>query len=451
MAWREPGWTVYVVVRPDRPRPRLEPQLPISPEALLLSALVRTQDHQVLAKDGIGPEFFHKFADEAEWTFRYILANRRAPARLDLKQEFPDFVIYKGADNVQHYIEEVRKAHKKFMVIDAANQAVDLVDQDDPDAALALMQRTLTEVSAQSSGVSSSMDVMEDWQGVYDDVKHRVVTAKVNGLAGVPTGFQTLDDVTGGLQPGWLTIIAARLGNGKTWTGVKIGFTAAMAGKRVIYFSLEQPKNQIAMRVHAFGSKKYAASPFNPMDLARGKGFSILEYKNFLIEMAKHHGSGQFRINDTSRGRLTVAGIANVIESERPDIVIIDYLTLLAGGGDDWRGAASLVADVQSLGHTYGIPVVALAQINRTGASGKEPPGTESLYQSDAIGHDADLVVTQMQKSDSVMQHKIAKFRHGPAGGKWYSQFQPSLGVFEEVSGDAAQALIEDDQLDEQD
>jgi replicative DNA helicase len=425
--------------------------MPISSEALLISAVVKTGDYQKLNAEGVTTDLFHVFPEEADWLYRFILTHRQAPSKLELKQQFPDFIVYRGADNVGHQCDEVKRAHKHFAILEAANQAMDLVDQDLPDEALEVMARSVVEVRTAMAGVAHSLDVTSDWQGIYADVKNRMANARTKGYAGVPTGFDTLDNITGGLQPGWLTIFAARLGQGKTWAGVKTAFTASQAGKRVIYFSLEQPRNQIAMRVHAFGSKKYAANPFNPMDLARGSGFDLLAYKRFLQDMADNHASGNLLINDTSRGRLTPASIAGTIEIEQPDLIIIDYLTLLGGGGDDWRGSANLVGDVQSLGHTYGIPIVALAQINRTGAGGKEPPGAESLYQSDAIGHDADLLVTQMQKSEHVMMHKIAKFRHGPAGSKWYSEFDPSHGVFEEMSGDEAQAMMDDDHLDEED
>ena len=56
-----------------------------------------------------------------------------------------------------------------------------------------------------------------------------------------------------------------------------------------------------------------------------------------------------------------------------------------------------------------------------------------------------------MQKSKHVMMHKIAKFRHGPDGGKWYSEFDPSVGVFDEISGDVAADIMADDALDEVD
>jgi replicative DNA helicase len=159
-------------------------------------------------------------------------------------------------------------------------------------------------------------------------------------------------------------------------------------------------------------------------------------------------GTGKFYINDNSRGKSTVTSIAASVEALQPDTVIIDYLTLLGGGGDDWRGVGKLSGDIQSLAQRYQIPTTALAQINRVGA-GKEPPGAEHLSQADAIGQDADLVVTMAQQSKSVMKMKIAKFRHGPDGGIWYAKFTPGTGQYEEIGGDAAADLIDEDNEEE--
>lgn len=426
--------------------------MPVSPEAFLLSAVVKTGEYKLLLAEGVTPDLFHVFRDEAEWILQYIIRNQRAPSRIDVKQAFPDFVTYRGADNVAHWIGEVKQSHKAAALLDATQRAMDLIDNDDPDAAIEHIHQSALRIAQETAGVTGSIDALSDWKPIFDDVKRRQAIARVNGgIAGVPTGFPTLDAVTGGLQPGWLTIIAARLGNGKTWSGVKMAFSASLAGKKVIYFSLEQPRNQIAMRVHAFGSRRFANKPLNPMDLARGMNVNLAEYKAFLRDMEANKGTGSLLVNDTSRGRLTPSSIGGIIETEQPDLVVIDYLTLLASSGDDWRGAAKLVGDVQQLAHSYRLPVVALAQINRNGAGGKEPPGTESLYSSDSIGMDADLVVTQMQRSETVMMHKIAKFRHGPAGKKWYTRFNPAEGVYDEITGDEAHKFIQDDLDNEED
>jgi replicative DNA helicase len=128
----------------------------------------------------------------------------------------------------------------------------------------------------------------------------------------------------------------------------------------------------------------------------------------------------------------------------QPDIVFIDYLTLMGTSGEDWRATAKLSGELQSVFQRYQIPGVAMSQVNRLGV-GKEPPGAENLSQADAIGQDADLVVTMAQKSKSVMKLKIAKFRHGPTGAHWFCEFAPGTGKYEEITGDQADDLIQHD------
>lgn len=226
-----------------------------------------------------------------------------------------------------------------------------------------------------------------------------------------------------------------------TWTGVRMAYAGAITGHKVTYYSLEQSRFQIASRVHAFGSRQYAKSPFNPMDLNKGTGFDLREYKKFLQEMRDKKGTGRFTINDTSRGIVTPSVVAAGIESGQPDIVFIDYLTLLGANSDDWRGTAKLSSELQAIANRYAIPIVAMSQVNRLGI-GKEPPGAEHLSQADAIGQDADVVLTMTQKSQGVMKMRLAKFRHGPGGATWHAKFSPGTGEYEEVTESEAETLL---------
>lgn len=417
------------------------------PENLLISAVVQSGEHQHLAAQGITSSMFHTYVDEAQWLEKYIQRNSKAPSKQALRQTFPDFTIFKVNDT-SHWCEEVRKTHKRQSMVNLMDAALMLVDAEDEDAAIAMIQQGITGINAVSQGVRNDFDVFENWDEVYDSVQNRVDRVRAHGHAGVPSGFDTLDHITGGFQPGWFGVIAARLGQGKTWTGVRMGYAAAVTGHKVHYFSLEQSRLQIAMRVHAFGSRQFSKDVFNPMDLNRGKGFDIRQYKKFLQDMKDQRGSGTFKINDTSRGMVTPSTVAAVIETEQPDVVYIDYLTLLGATSDDWRGTAKLSSEIQSTAQRFDLPIIALSQVNRLGI-GKEPPGAEHLSQADAIGQDADLVMTQTQVTKSVMKHRLAKFRHGMGGDTWYSKFSPGTGEYEEVTQAEAEQIIEDDQEDD--
>lgn len=412
-------------------------------EALLISAVIRTGEYQTLAAKGITSAMFLVHDHEMKWLESYIQRTSKVPSKQALKQQFPDFTLYK-VDDPEHWCDEVRKDHKRQSLVNLMDEVLNLVDDESEDRALALLQDGATRISTISGGVNPDFDVFDEWQTIYDDVSDRVARVRATGYAGVPTGFATLDNITGGLQGGWFVVVAARLGQGKTWTGVRMAWQAAITHHKATYFSLEQSKFQIAMRMHAFGSRQYAAKAFNPMDLNRGHGFDLREYKKFLMELQRQRGNGAFYINDTSRGIVTPSTIAAVIQTKQPDIVYIDYLTLLGTTGDDWRGTAKLSSELQSVAQRFNVPIVAMSQVNRLGISA-EPPGAEHLSQADAIGQDADLVLTMSQKSKRVMKMRLAKFRHGPGGDTWFAQFSPGTGEYEEIGPDEATDLIEED------
>ncbi len=76
------------------------------------------------------------------------------------------------------------------------------------------------------------------------------LTELKGGIDGVPTGFVDLDNLLTGLHGGELVIVGARPSMGKTSFGMNlIGYAATMAGKTTAVFSLEMPKDQLAMRL----------------------------------------------------------------------------------------------------------------------------------------------------------------------------------------------------------
>ena len=157
---------------------------------------------------------------------------------------------------------------------------------------------------------------------VYDEVSRRYERAELHGQSGIPTGFATLDGATNGPQPGDYWIVAARLGQGKTWTLLRMACTAVFRGFTVQYDALEQSRAQITMRAHSFLSSDHAMKSFQSQDLINGKGFDLKKYKEFLEEL-KSNLTGKLIVNDTSRGRVTPATIAAQIERNKPDIVFM--------------------------------------------------------------------------------------------------------------------------------
>jgi replicative DNA helicase len=411
-------------------------------ETLLISAVIRTGDFTSAIHAGLSKNLFHVHRDEWNWVERYVNRYRKTPGKATFKNKFPEFRI-KAVDDVSHYADEVKQEHARYKLSVAIDKALAMAENDNVDQAVKSLHSELVEIQSRMEGESADFDLVKDYAEVYDDVKARVEKVLESGQAGIPTGFKTLDLLTSGPQPGDFWIVAARLGMGKTWTLVRMACAAMFAGHVVQYDALEQSKKQVAFRCHSFMSSEYGKEVFKSLDLHRGKGFDLRSYREFLRSLSKHV-SGQMFISDTSRGRVSPLTIAAQVERNKVDAVYLDYLTLMEGASDSWRDTAKLSAEIKQLTTRYEIPVIAAAQINRTGA-GKEPPKAEHIGLSDAIGQDADCVVTMAQQSKHVIKFRLSKYRHGQDGDIWYTEFSPNTGKFQEISGDRAEEIIEED------
>ena len=420
-----------------------------SSEALLISAVVQTGDIITPMVEGINPKIFtDAFRDEWEFIEDYWKKHNRPPSKVLFKKKFPKFTLYR-VDDVDHLINDLKQEHaRRTLITILRDTADDIHDAKDPLAIANTYSMALSTMQAELVGREDEMDLVVDWDQTYKEVSQRVERRMHDGTPGIPTGFPSVDDRTGGIHPGHYWVVAARLGQGKTWMLIRMALQAMYLGRKVQYIALEQSRKDIAMRMHSFMSKHYGYQTFKSLDLNLGQGFDIIAYKKMLKDL-KGKVPGNMLITDSARGRVDGAYIGSLIERNHPDIVFVDYLTLMAKEDNDWQSIAKLSSDIKNLCQRYEIPIVVAAQINRTG-SGKEPPRTEALSGSDAIGQDADAVITMAQQSEHLMKFRMAKYRHGPDGYKWFAEFTPNTGLFEEITGDRATTIRElDNSLDD--
>ena len=89
-------------------------------------------------------------------------------------------------------------------------------------------------------------------------------------------------------------------------------------------------------------------------------------------------------------------------------------------------------------------PILGAAQINRDGDSGRNPPDVKNLAGTDALGQDADVVVTMRAKpKDVAAVFALPKNRHGPAKMRWWTKFDVNNGDFAEITEDQAEDLVQ--------
>ncbi len=184
-------------------------------------------------------------------------------------------------------------------------------------------------------------------------------------VTGLPTGYRKFDEMTAGLQPSDLIVIAARPSVGKTSLALSIGRQMALRfGKCVGFFSLEMTKEQVLERLLC------AEARINLHRLRGGYLQTDSESWRRIINAANRLQNSKIIIDDTpSISVLELKAKARRMKSEHGlDALFVDYLQLVEGGGRSEvreQEVAYIARSLKGLARELNIPVVALSQLSR--------------------------------------------------------------------------------------
>jgi replicative DNA helicase len=327
------------------------------------------------------------------------------------------------AANVTHYARMVRdKAVLRNLITTATSIAErGYAGQDVKE----LLDRAEQEIFALSDREVRPAFVRLDglMQATFDTIER--LHERKEAVTGVPTGYRKLDELTAGLQPSDLIIVAGRPSMGKTAFCMNIAEHAAIkAGIGVAIFSLEMSKEQLAMRMLCSQSL---------VDLKRVRtGHLNNEEFDRLARAAADLSEARIYIDDTPA--LTVLELRAKARRLARDptanlkLLIVDYLQLMrsAEGKDSREQEISEISrSLKALAKELNLPVVALSQLNRQVENRHPPkPRLADLRESGAIEQDADVIafIYREEVYDEDTMRKgiadiiVAKQRNGPLG-----------------------------------
>jgi replicative DNA helicase len=243
-------------------------------------------------------------------------------------------------------------------------------------------------------------------------------------LTGLSTGFNDFDEMTSGLQPADLIIVAGRPSMGKTSFAMNIAeHVAIKSGKGVAVFSMEMPGDALAMRMMS------SLGRIDQLRVRTGK----LEDDEWprLSSAVSILAETQLFIDDTPAMSPTeVRARARRLKRENKDLglIVLDYLQLMQapGVGDNRTAEISAISrSLKALAKELNVPVMALSQLNRSlEQRTNKRPIMSDLRESGAIEQDADLIVfiyrDEVYNEDSTDKGTaeiiIGKQRNGPIG-----------------------------------
>lgn len=359
------------------------------------------------------------------------------------------------AENIGHYVRIVKEKStlRRLIAACAEVQSRAFGEFGDYEEFLDEAEKQIFDVAQQSRRESFS-PIGDHMGDVLEGIEARARERK--SITGVPTGFHKFDELTAGLQPETLIVVAARPGVGKTSWAVNVAMNAALAHQiPVLIFSLEMSKYELMERMLA-GEARIDSSR-----IKRG----IIEYsdwKNRIYPAGGRLAQAPILIDDSAsqsildiraksrrfRGdpRYFPVPKADAERSLRPPLglIVVDYLQLARGSGGKReesreREIAEISRGLKALAKDLKVPIIAVSQLNR-GLEKREDktPQLSDLRESGAIEQDADMILfihrDEMMNPDSVEKGKaellLRKHRAGATGSvpltfiKEYTRFE---------------------------
>jgi replicative DNA helicase len=328
------------------------------------------------------------------------------------------------ATNVEYYARIVKEKSTLRSLIFAANKILTNAYEADQESDLILDEAESSIFAVADDRLKAGFVPMRD---LVKDSFPRIeqLFEQKRLVTGVPTGFVDLDEMTRGLQPGDLIIVAARPSMGKTSLVLNMAQHVAIQPEHTVgFFSLEMSKESLFLRLLTseaqIDSHRLMSGAIGQKDYGR------------ISHALESLSAMRLFIDDTANiGVMEMRAKARRLQKEhRLSLLVVDYIQLMSGRGRFENRTLELAAisrSLKGLAKELSVPIVVLSQLSRAPESRSDHrPQLSDLRESGALEQDADVVVL-IYREDAYNRDPnnpdagtaeliVAKQRNGPTG-----------------------------------
>ena len=286
-------------------------------------------------------------------------------------------------------------------------------------------------------GFQSMDQLISDLLGRVDEM-----SKNPDDITGVPSGFSDFDEMTSGLQPGDLIVLAARPSMGKTALAINIAEHVALGeGLPVAVFSMEMGASQLAIRmvgsIGRIDQGHLRTGKLSDEEWPRlNEAVERLQTVSLFIDETPGLNPSELRANAKKLSR----------QCGKLGLIVVDYLQLMSTGSSDGDNRATELGEIsrglKMLAKELQCPIIALSQLNRGVETRTDKrPMMSDLRESGAIEQDADVIMfiyrddyyNKDSKEHGIAEIIIGKQRNGPTGTVKLAFLKP-LTKFETLS-----------------
>ncbi len=324
--------------------------------------------------------------------------------------------------NYSYWIPSVMASAQRYQAWALCTRVARQVSSLEPEEILATLETGLSKLINSGSGVEDSTS--KGWREVCDMLS----SAGAEGVTGVLTGIDKVDNIYKGLRKGAMNTVAGRPGTGKSAFAGNVALNLAKRGKKVIVFTAEMAAREYQLRL--LGTAARTDVQYYMREPTKGDAATLA---NKLPELTKLPIT---IVDSPSINTKQIRAYCRKAARNGLDLVIIDYLQLYKSGTKTHTRETEVSAvsrDIKQLAMESDVPVIVLCQMNRAVESRKDgAPTLSDLRESGAIEQDSDTVsflVAGDNNDDNNIQMHLLKNRNGPQAMARLS-FEQWSGVF---------------------
>jgi len=380
-------------------------------EWALICKAVEVGGYQQLAMAHITEAYFQDPDNAAAfgWMRDHWNTYEVPPGEEAFRHEYPEDNLIETPEPLAYYIDELRAQREYALVTAMLDQIKEPLKNGDSSIALKIMATGIENIHTEV--VHLLDDHASEWKKRMS--RYELLTEHQGGLLGPPTGFQTMDIATGGLQDQQLITLIGLPKVGKSMILMCMNIAANQAGKRTMYASFEMTNDEQFLRHDALRAGVSLSR------LSRGQLVDTEWAKLRRMFHASEDMADMTLVHDPA-GVTTVSAIASKISEVRPDIVFIDGSYLMdtenpAITPGTPQALTEMTRSLKRLAQRFDIPIVQTTQALSWKARGGKL-SLDSIGYSSSFAQDSDVIfgVEEVKERPDLLNLRIVASRNSP-------------------------------------
>lgn len=365
--------------------------------------------------------------------------NGKPPSVEAVHKAYPTYDILEYPEPVTYYLNQLKQDRKKTILTASVQEYIQRVKEEEGprigDDLEMILRQGMTRAAHE---ITQGRDT--DFYLSHDRVLERLRERRDNPgfLRGITTGFDSMDRLTGGLQPEQLITMIGTPKAGKSSVLLKMAYNAHRNGNHVLFvtfeMSTEEQEDRLVSLLSGVGLTKLLTGTFDPV-----------EEKTINTALKIRKDMSGFTFTSDISSAITVSGVQAKIQQYQPSLVIIDGVYLMDDEAGNDKGTpqalTSITRGFKRLAQTLRIPIVISTQAMLYRSKGGLK--MESIGYSSSFAQDSDIVfgVEAHEQLIGVSKFKVIASRSSPKG-EAYIQLDWGKGLIEELDENKYERML---------